>query len=531
MSIATAFCTLVVAWLISLFLTPLVSKIAKRLGAVDNPDGHRKNHSHAVSTGGGVAVAISSTAAILLIIYNYAFIAELGPMDSGFVAVEPFELSKSTILAGLLPAALVLVVVGLVDDLIGLTGIYKLIGQIFSVSLLVAEGFHFDYISLFWMSFPLGNFAIPFTIFFCLGAINAFNLIDGIDGLASSIGAIVFLTLGIITASDGDMIASVICFSFVGSLLGFLRFNVPPAKIYLGDTGSMLIGLVVAAVAIRCSIKEQAAFAMMVPVAICAIPIFDASMALVRRITTGQSVFTPDRGHLHHALLLRGWSVAKTVSFISGLTAVTCGGALASFFTDYEAYALVTTSGVFIALAATKLFGHVELKLVSSHSRTLIRSALQRARQLDSESEKSVHLQGTRKWETIWQALIEAAPVYNLSGLRLRINIPIIHESFYADWKHQAKTPQQPSLGDPWEISLPLKLNGNSIGKLTLQGKTYGLQATTEMLQVLDFLEPFEAEIEQIISDVANSSSKPSPLSPVSSEKPQEKLEDILQST
>jgi UDP-GlcNAc:undecaprenyl-phosphate GlcNAc-1-phosphate transferase len=398
----------------------------------------------------------------------------------------------------LLPALLVLIAVGIVDDVLTLTGIYKLIGQVLAVSVLVAAGSKFESLSLFDWSIPLGNLSVPFTMFFCLGAINAFNLIDGADGLASSIGAIVCVTLGIITGWRGDILASIVCLSLAGALVGFLRFNVPPASVYLGDTGSMLIGLVVAAVAVDSSIKQQAAFALAVPVAICAIPILDAAAALVRRITTGQSVFTPDRGHLHHALLLRGWSVGQTVAFISGLAALTSCGALASYFTNNDVFALMVSGGVFVALAAARIFGHAEAALIVSHSRSLMRGIVpQRVRRLTAEAESAVQLQGTREWQKVWTALREAAPRYNVAGLTLQVNIPSLHESFYANWKRH----ESPAPDDAWRITVPLVLDDRPIGKVSVLGGAADRHALTDMQHLLDFLESLDAEIAQIVVD------------------------------
>jgi len=524
MEISIAIVTLAAAWILSLVLTPLVAKFAQRWGVLDHPDGHRKSQLAAVPTGGGMAVAISAAVTIVLVL--------MGGSLSGHLSVGAAFAEGSILVVGLLPAALVLITIGLIDDLFGITGIYKVFGQVFAVSLLVSGGFQFDCISLFWMDFPLGNLSIPFTMFFCLGAINAFNLIDGIDGLASSVGTLAFLTLGIITASQGNVIPMLLCFAFSGALLGFLRYNLPPAKIYLGDTGSMLIGLVVAALAIHCSLKEQAAFVLFVPLAICAIPILDAGAALVRRVTTGQSVFTPDRGHLHHSLLLLGWSVGNTVTFIAALAAITCGGALASYFTHQEAYALAATAGVCIALAAFGIFGHTELKLLFSHTRAMIGAVLHRIHQRERVSEKSIQLQGTRHWKTIWEALLEAVPVYQLSGVRLRINIPHLHESFYGDWQRKdgsfktpaaqglvaqgpdvktdrpnasAPTHGHPAVSEAWKVHLPLLHDGSPIGTLMLLGPDSGSQSLTEIQQVLDFLEPLESEIQRVISQVASS--------------------------
>ena len=463
-------------------LTPWIAGLARRLGAIDTPDGRRKNHDSPVPLGGGIAVAAATAVALLVVLL---LMRPLGGTSS------------SWLLKGLLPAAVVLIWVGIVDDVLTLTGIYKLIGQVLAVTVLVAAGSRFDCISLFGYSLPLGQFCIPFTVFFCLGSINAFNLIDGADALASSIGAIVCGTLGVISAAQGEPVASVVCFALAGALAGFLPYNIPPARIYLGDTGSMLIGLIVAAVAIESSIKHQAAFALAVPVAICAIPILDAAAALVRRVTTGQSVFTPDRGHLHHVLLLRGWSVGQTVTFIAGLAGLTSGAALASYFTGNDLFALAITSGVFVTLSLARIFGHAEVALIASRSRSLVRIVSQRGRREATDTESAVQLQGSRKWQKVWTALREAAPAYNVASLTLQVSIPYLHESFYATWNRSDGAAKD----NGWHLTLPLMFDDRPVGKLTAVGSSAGSQAVTDMQHLLDFLESFEAEIEQTVAD------------------------------
>jgi UDP-GlcNAc:undecaprenyl-phosphate GlcNAc-1-phosphate transferase len=463
-------------------LTPAIARWATHWGAVDWPDGRRKSHEKPVPRGGGVAIALAVLVAVPLVL----------------LLIAPVQASSSAwLIRGLMPAVVVLLLVGVIDDVLTLTGIYKLIGQVLAVSVLVAGGTSFEQISLFGVLIPLGDFCIPFTIFFCLGAINAFNLIDGADALASTIGAIVCATLGVITATRDDGTSSLICLAMAGALVAFLRYNIPPAKVYLGDTGSMLIGLVVAAVAIDCSIKQEAAFVLAVPLAICAIPILDAGAALIRRVTTGQSVFAADRGHLHHALLLRGMSVGKTVAVIGGLSALTCGGALASYYTNNDLFALATTGGVFVTLAAARVFGHAEAALVASRSRSLVRSIVSRnVRRAGRGSESAVQLQGTRKWQKLWTALRETTPLYNVTGLTLQISIPQLHESFYANWDSNVAD----SRGETWRVTLPLMLDGHSIGKLSLVGAADGRQALADMQHLLDYLHSLQGEIEQVLA-------------------------------
>lgn len=489
MTPAIAVLTALLAAICALAATPLALRVAKLIGAVDAPDKDRKTQSEAVALLGGVAVAFAATAAAVTV------------FASGWIETRP---ELATMLRGLLPALVVMGAVGLVDDLIGLTGIYKLIGQILSVGLLVSDGFGFHVISLFGYELPTTGYSVALTMFFCLGAVNAFNLIDGIDGLASSVGAVVLATLGIVAAALSHAGAAVICFAAAGALVGFLRFNGAPARIYLGDTGSMLIGLLVSAIAVHCATKTQAAFALMVPVAICAIPILDAAAAIVRRVTTGQSVFTPDRGHLHHSLLLRGWSVRKTTAAIAGLTAITCAGALLTFFTGNDVYAFAGAAGVFGVLAATNIFGHVEVKLVATKTKGALRKVWKNARAAPASAnepatETVVHLQGTRAWKDFWEGLTNAAERHQLASLRLTVSIPRLHEQFYATWSATQRPAAAESTERGWSLTLPLRYEGRDIGKISAAGTRGGLAGAVQMQELLDNVEPLEASLARVI--------------------------------
>jgi UDP-GlcNAc:undecaprenyl-phosphate GlcNAc-1-phosphate transferase len=237
-----------------------------------------------------------------------------------------------------------------------------------------------------------------------------------------------------------------------------------------------------------------------VPLAICAIPALDAGAALVRRVITGQSVFTADRGHLHHALLLRGWSTGQTVAFISGLTTITCGAALASYFLHSDWIAIPITFAVFVALAATRIFGHAESALVFDRMRSIARQAVRGPlRRAPIESESAIRVQGHRQWQNLWAALREAAPVHRLAAMTLRVNMPQYHEAFYANWKHSEHTASE----NCWKISLPLTFESHTIGKLDLVGSSGGREALVDMQQLFDFLEMLDVQIAEIVEDVA----------------------------
>lgn len=274
----------------SLVLTALVRELAPRIGLTDRPDGHRKVHGKATPLGGGIAVFLATVSVL------------------GVVLIQPnafneFLWKHWTLLSSLMMAGTVIAVVGLIDDRFGLRGWHKLIGQIVAASILIYNGLVIHGVGIFGWEIQLGGLAVLVTLFWLLGAVNALNLLDGLDGLATMIGIILVATIAVMAAKTRHPEVMILGFVFAGSLVGFMRFNFPPASIFLGDTGSMLIGLVVGVLAIQASLKGAGTVLLAAPLAVWAIPIFDSTAAIVRRKLSGQSIYTTDRGHLHHRLL------------------------------------------------------------------------------------------------------------------------------------------------------------------------------------------------------------------------------------
>jgi UDP-GlcNAc:undecaprenyl-phosphate GlcNAc-1-phosphate transferase len=216
---------------------------ARRVGLVDRPDGHRKLQSHAVPLAGGVAIFIATIITI-----------------AGIVAYD--ESWRGVLLAhapeacGLLVAGTIILVVGFLDDLFGLRGRQKLLGQVAAAAVTVSFGVCIRRVHIFDFSFDLGIFAGPLTIFWLIGAINALNLLDGIDALVAILGIIFSAAIAGMAFMTGHETISLIACALAGSLSGFLRFNLPPASVYLGDAGSMLIGLVIGVLAIQASLMR-----------------------------------------------------------------------------------------------------------------------------------------------------------------------------------------------------------------------------------------------------------------------------------
>ncbi|MEM6655953.1 MAG: MraY family glycosyltransferase, partial [Planctomycetota bacterium] len=288
----------------------------------------------------------------------------------------------------------------------------------------------------------------------------------------------------------------VIMLSLAGALVGFLRYNFAPATIYLGDAGSMLVGLIIGVVAIPGSAKSAAAIGLMIPVAIWSIPILDSAAAILRRKLTGRSVFAADRGHLHHSLLTRGWTVRQASMFIALICATTCMSAVLSVVWRNEWIALATVICVVLFLISTKTFGHIEFSLVRDQ---ITYNSLPAAGDPAETSgrERTVRLQGSREWEKLWEAVIESADEHQLTRIKLSINIPSLNEVFYATWSSTKPAPEEDEL---WRVSHPLKIDGETVGAFDLTGLITDAQRSTlsQIMPTLDFLEPIEEDIRQI---------------------------------
>ena len=301
------FFAIIAALAVSLFSIPNIVYIAKRKRLFDVPDNHRKLHTRIVPNLGGVGI-----------FFAFFIVASL------FISPQIFP--KWNYIA---TACLVLFVTGLKDDLVSISPSKKFVAQAFAATITVTLGgvkLH-SLGGLFGIDLLPDWASIPFSIVGCMFVTNAFNLIDGIDGLAGTIGVFISLMLGLFLAAYGNESAAILAFSLCGALIGFLKSNLAPAKIFMGDTGSLLIGFVVSILGILTinayhtggsisSIIVSASGVLVVTLAILFVPVFDTFRVFTIRILRGHSPFRADRTHLHHYLLDVGLSHGQTVSVI-----------------------------------------------------------------------------------------------------------------------------------------------------------------------------------------------------------------------
>ena len=300
-----------VAFLISLLLTPFVRDYAIKRNWVDQPDHDRKIHAGPIPRLGGIGIAIAYLAALGLSL--------IAPYQN-----LPFDLPKA-LDAGLrlLPAAVTIFAVGLVDDIYNMRAWQKLVGQVLASLMAYSAGFGV-------MAFQ-GNqlpvwISLPVSILWLVGCANALNLIDGMDGLAAGVGFFAAMTTMIAALTHQNMELALVTAPLAGALLGFLRYNFNPASIFLGDCGSLLIGFLLGCFGAVWSHKSATILGMTAPLMALAIPLLEVAVSIARRFLRGQPILQADRQHIHHRLLARGITTRRAVLILYGM----CG--LAALF-------------------------------------------------------------------------------------------------------------------------------------------------------------------------------------------------------
>jgi UDP-GlcNAc:undecaprenyl-phosphate GlcNAc-1-phosphate transferase len=409
-----------VAVLGSLVLTPVARQLAWRLKVLDQPDGKRKLHKRPVPLLGGVAVYAS----LLVGLTTACF---LQPWPDRSLLVELVQV--------LAPAAGFVCLMGCVDDCWDLHPRLKLVLQISATLPIALAGFTVNRVVVFGTPVELGWLGVPLTVCWLVGCINALNLLDGLDGLASVVGLSTALMMALIAANEGHVHVSVIAVVLAGALVGFLVYNLPPASIYLGDSGSMVIGLVVGILAIQGALKTSATMSITAPAVVMSIPMLDTLLAIIRRKLKGQRFDAADRGHIHHRLLDRGLNNWQVLCVIGSLCLLT--GAAATFATllRNEILAWVTTVTLIVFLVRMRWFGHHELMLV----KLLIAAALARLGQWLVGSGREVRAGGARSvpqaFDEAWPQLVRDAAFWQARRIDLllrRENEVRVEESWSA---------------------------------------------------------------------------------------------------
>lgn len=327
----------IITTFISAISTPLVKKLAHKVNAIDVPRDERRIHKKPIPRMGGLAIYI-------------AFIIGM------FLNIKNFSMNDWGIVLG----ATVIVIGGVIDDIKDLKPKYKLLFQIIASITLILFGIKVNLITNIFGSgkdfINVGVLGIPITIIWVIGITNAFNLIDGLDGLAAGVGFISSVTLFIVAFINGRENAAFLTVILAGSILGFLPFNFNPASIFMGDTGSQLLGFILAAISIDGAIKSATALVIAVPLLALGLPIYDTLFAMIRRKLNGKPIMQADKGHLHHRLLGLGLSQRQAVIIIYLINAILGGIAIIAMqISSEKAYFLLALVVIIITFTSWKV--------------------------------------------------------------------------------------------------------------------------------------------------------------------------------
>lgn len=292
-----------VAFAVAFGTTPIVKAFAQKVGAMDNPGEARRIHTHPIPRMGGMAIFLGFLVSVVLFA----------------------EISKPV--QGILIGSVIIVATGVVDDILSLKYWVKLIAQLAAAIIAVAHGVvirGFMNPNVFSPNETLfiGFLSIPVTVIWIIGVTNAVNLIDGLDGLACGVSAISSVTMLVVALMVAEPNVAIILACLMGGCIGFIPYNFNPAKIFMGDTGALLLGYVLATVSIMGLFKFYAVITFLVPILAMALPLFDTATAIIRRLLKGQNPMMPDRGHLHHKLIDHGLSQKQAVAVLYSLSAM-----------------------------------------------------------------------------------------------------------------------------------------------------------------------------------------------------------------
>ncbi|MEO1228219.1 MAG: MraY family glycosyltransferase [Myxococcota bacterium] len=339
---AVAFC---LALIVSALTTPVVTWLAHRYGWLDQPSEARKIHTVAVPRLGGVAVVL-------------AFFMPLLGLALWENRVSNLLYSDQRLVLGLVGGALAIVLLGVYDDLRGAGAKLKLTVQTGVAVGIWLCGFRIELLgNPIGEAFDLGVFSLPLTVIWMVGVINALNLIDGLDGLASGVALFATVVLFGVAFVDNMTLLCLITVALGGALVGFLFWNFNPAKIFLGDSGSMFLGFVLGAVSIWTQHKGTTAVALLIPVLALGLPILDTTLSFVRRVKNGKSPFEADREHLHHRLLALGLSHRNAVLTLYTASIVFGLGALSLLDTRATHRAIALSTVVAVAMILVRRVG------------------------------------------------------------------------------------------------------------------------------------------------------------------------------
>ena len=402
------------AFLLCLIATPLCRDLFLRLKIVDHPDADRKLHLTPIPRIGGIPIVLSYVGALGLML----LIAPHGAR----ISIQHTQLLRS-----LLPAAALIFLVGLYDDIIGLKPRQKLAGQVAAAILAVSLGARLTVIN----GLPHSAWImVPLSIFWLVGCTNAVNLIDGLDGLASGVGLFAVLATLLAAGLSGNLGLAMATAPLAGCLLAFLRYNFAPASIFLGDCGSLTIGFLLGCFSLIWSQRSGTLLGVAAPLMVLALPLIDVGLSISRRYLRSAPIFGADRGHIHHMVLARGFKPRDAALILYGVCGLSAFLAVLMNFMEHQFRGLIILIFLSLAWAGIHALGYVELSAVR---RTLSRRTMLRILKDEiylQELERAINLAASP--EACWTVVRNACNDMNFASVQMLFHDHAFEETFEA---------------------------------------------------------------------------------------------------
>ncbi len=398
------------AAMVGTVMTLLVRNRALAWGLLDQANSSRKVHTNPVPRLGGLAIVSAFFAPLTALL-----LIDRSGVGLAFQAQE-------TLWVGLFVGGLAIAALGFYDDVMGAGAKVKFLVQFAVAAGLYGFGFRIELLSVpFLGTVSLGMFAFPFTLIWMVGVVNALNLIDGLDGLAGGVAFFAAATNFVLAFARQDVVLCLVMAALAGAILGFLVFNSNPASIFMGDTGSLFLGFVLAAVSIKTSTKSGTAVALLVPIIALGLPIMDTLLAMVRRGILGRPVFSADREHIHHRLMSRlGLSHRRAVLLLYAVCCLFALTALALHYASNAQTALLLGGIGLIVIVLMRKLGYLDLRRAAG-----VGAARRRNGQLRELVRDTSELVGRAiSLPQIWDAVRPLGEVLDISELTLELVSP-----------------------------------------------------------------------------------------------------------
>jgi len=490
----TYLASFVISFTLSLLLTPILARLSRRLLKWRPIQSH---HSHSAETPrlGGVVIFLSFFAPLIGFFFYENAIAEL-------------FLSETRMVIGFFIGGLAILLLGCWDDIRELSAKRKLFFEILIATFAYACGFKITVVSFpFFEVLDLGFFSYVVTVCWIVGLINAMNLIDGVDALATGVALFASVTLGVISFISGHILTILYCSALTGALLGFIRYNTNPAKIFLGDSGSLFIGYILALISIQGSVKSSTAVALLTPIIAFGIPFLDMLVSVVRRHFRGLPFFAADKDHIHHRLLKMGFTPRKAVLFLYGMCVLLNGGALFLFVSKNQ-FAGIVLIGISVAtLFVLGYVGYFRPQFFNERIEDLnLLKSLRRSRYLLRLAKEDLKTNSSLI-DQIWHLTIKNCQILNIQEAQLllepRANLLFNTSRYNFFWKSTEE--EEISTKELTQLILPIKIKNQLFGQFVFYWKSVTNSASHHI-----HLERLVSEIQELILNSEKSTPEPS---------------------